>query len=123
MRISDWSSDVCSSDLCVCGDCAQVSSSFGRMSALVARARQMIETRRIYRRRDLIWALDADVDRQLLGAETASAAISTRASILIAAAGLTSGLQVTELSVVPAVLAALAALVGVALLLMRTADE
>lgn len=73
--------------------------------------------------RELILALDADVDRQLAAADAASAGITTRASILIAAAGLTSGLQVSEQAVVPAILAVLSALVGVSLLLMRTADE
>lgn len=73
--------------------------------------------------KELITALDADVDRQLAAAETASAGITTRASILIAAAGVTSGLQTSDQSAVPAVLAILATLVGVCLLLMRTAAE
>ncbi|KJL32261.1 hypothetical protein [Microbacterium azadirachtae] len=73
--------------------------------------------------RELITALDADVDRQLAAAETASAGITTRASVLIAAAGVTSGLQVSSAVVIPAVLAVLSALVGVGLLLMRTAKE
>lgn len=74
-------------------------------------------------KRELIVALDADVDRQLAAAETASAGITTRASILIAAAGVTSGLQVSAQSVIPAVLAVIGALVGVSLMLMRTATE
>lgn len=49
--------------------------------------------------------------------------MSTRASILVAAAGLTSGVQLSTQSAWPAVLTAFAALVGVMLLLMRTASE
>jgi hypothetical protein len=73
--------------------------------------------------RALIAALSADVDRQLSSAETAAAAQSTRASILIGAAGLTSGFQVSGFSFWPALLAAIAALFGVALLTMRMASE
>lgn len=73
--------------------------------------------------RELITALDADVDRQLAAAETASAGVTTRASVLIAAAGVTSGLQVSSTVIIPAILAVLSALVGVGLLLMRTAKE
>lgn len=72
---------------------------------------------------ELIAALNADVDRQLAAADHASAGMTTRASILIAAAGVTSGLQVSADLGVPAILAVAAALVGVSLLLMRTADE
>jgi hypothetical protein len=72
---------------------------------------------------ELIVALDADIDRQLQAADATSAAISTRASILIAAAGLTSGLQTSSVSFTPASLAILAALIGVALLMMRTTTE
>lgn len=72
---------------------------------------------------ELIAALSADVDRQLVAAEHASAGMTTRASILIAAAGVTSGLQVSADLGVPAVLAVAAALVGVSLMLMRTAEE
>lgn len=79
--------------------------------------------RNLLPQRELINALDADVDRQMQAAETSSAAISTRASILVAAAGLTSGLQTSSVSFVPAALAVLAALIGVALLMMRTASE
>lgn len=71
----------------------------------------------------MIAALDADVDRQLADAAMASAAISTRAAILVAAAGLTSGLQVTVLSIWPAAMTALSALIGVWLLMMRTSRE
>lgn len=73
--------------------------------------------------RELIFALDADVDRQLAAAESASAGVTTRASILIAAAGLTSGLQMSSQLVIPSILTVLAALTGVWLLLMRTAHE
>lgn len=72
---------------------------------------------------ELVIALDADIDRQLQAADAASAAISTRASILVAAAGLTSGLQTSSVSFTPASLAIVAALVGIALLMMRTATE
>lgn len=71
----------------------------------------------------LILALDADVNRQLDAAEAASTGITTRASILIAAAGLTSGLQLSSQLIVPAILTVVAALVGVGLLIMRTANE
>lgn len=71
----------------------------------------------------LITALDADVNRQLNAADAASSGITTRASILIAAAGLTSGLQTSTDLIAPAVLTVAAALVGVGLLLMRTANE
>lgn len=71
----------------------------------------------------LILALDADVNRQLNAAETASTGITTRASILVAAAGVTSGLQLSSQLIVPAILTVAAALVGVGLLVMRTADE
>ena len=73
--------------------------------------------------RALIVALDSDDAREHSAAAAASAGITTRASILIAAAGVTSGLQVSTHSVVPAVLAVVGALVGVSLLLMRTVDE
>lgn len=72
---------------------------------------------------ELVAALSADVDRQLTAAEHASAGMATRASILIAAAGVTSGLQVSADLGVPAILAVAAALVGVSLMLMRTAEE
>lgn len=75
------------------------------------------------RQRALIAALSADVDRQLSSAETAAAAQSTRATILIGAAGLTSGFQVSGFSFWPALLAAIAALFGVVLLTMRMASE
>lgn len=71
----------------------------------------------------LILALDADVSRQLTAAEAASSGITTRASILIAAAGLTSGLQSSSQLVTPVVFTVAAALVGLGLLLMRTANE
>lgn len=73
--------------------------------------------------RTLVVALNADVDRQLASSEAASAAMSTRASILVAAAGLTSGVQLSAQSAWPAVLTAVAALVGVMLLVMRTTSE
>ena len=87
------------------------------------RGRSTPRPRSIRAQRELIAALDADVDRQLAAAETASAGVTTRASVLIAAAGVTSGLQVSSTVIIPAILAVLSALVGVGLLLMRTAKE
>ncbi len=77
----------------------------------------------MHRQRELVLALSADVDRQLASTEAASAAMSTRAAILIAAAGLTSGVQLSVESALPAVFTALSAIVGVLLLVMRTAPE
>lgn len=79
--------------------------------------------RSIRRKRDLIFALDADIDRQLAESAAAAAGMSTRASILVAAAGLTSGLQYTTASVPPMILTAAAALLGVSLLMMRRSTE
>lgn len=77
----------------------------------------------MHRQRELILALNADVDRQLSSAETASAAMSTRAAVLVAAAGLTSGVQLSAEAALPALFTALSAIAGVILLLMRTAPE
>ena len=73
--------------------------------------------------KELIIGLNAEVDRQLSSTEATSAAISTRASILVAAAGLTSGVQLSAESALPALFTAMSALLGVALLVMRTASE
>lgn len=73
--------------------------------------------------RELILALSADVDRQMTSTEVASAAMSTRAAVLVAAAGFTSGVQLSTDSSLPALFTALSAIVGVMLLLMRTAPE
>ncbi|XKH52859.1 hypothetical protein LG284_12810 [Citricoccus nitrophenolicus] len=77
----------------------------------------------MHQQHELVAALDADVDRQLAAVQVASSGITTRASILIGAAGLTSGLQLSSISIVPSVLSVLGALIGVALLMMRTATE
>ncbi|WEG08639.1 hypothetical protein PU630_15550 [Microbacterium horticulturae] len=53
----------------------------------------------------------------------AGGAIATRASVLVAAAGLTSGFQFSAPSLIAALLAACAALTGVALLMMRSTTE
>lgn len=71
----------------------------------------------------LIEALDGDIDRQLAESAAAASSISTRASILVAAAGLTSGLQYSTASLIPMILTTAAALIGVGLLLMRRATE
>lgn len=77
----------------------------------------------MHAQRELVLALNADVDRQLVSSEASAAAMSTRASLLVAAAGLTSGVQLSAESALPALVTALSAITGVLLLLMRTAPE